>query len=159
MQSITICCSKRFLKEERAFAKKLRSLGCIVFEPPLSTSKHWETLTEEEKVALASGLTLRHFEKIQKAEAIFVLNKNGYIGVSTNLEIGYAAALHKRIFFLEEDDDYPRKVLAEHVARTPAELLTKLKSPVSGPMEPGHIHRQAIGIISPCRWPKRKWAA
>ena len=60
------------------------------------------------------------------ADAIFVFNKGGYIGVSTNLEIGYAAALHKRIFFFEDDDDYPRKVLAEHTASTPQKLLEKL---------------------------------
>jgi len=131
MYKVTICCSKKFLKEERAFATQLRALGVTVFEPPLHVSNMWNKLEEADKLALASGLTLRHFEKIQKADAIFVFNKDSYIGVSTNLEIGYAAALHKRIFFFETDDDYPRKVLAENVTTTPEALLKMLQKGIT----------------------------
>lgn len=126
MYTVTICCSKKFLKEERTFSAALRKLGHTVFEPPLHVSQKWDEIDEADRIALAAGLTYRHFEKIRKADAIFVLNKDGYIGVSTNLEIGYAAALHKRIIFFEEDTDYPRKILAENVAKTPEELIKKL---------------------------------
>lgn len=126
MYTITLCCSKKFKKEERDFARRLRKLGMTVYEPPLYASKRWDALSEEEKLALAAGFTLRHFEKIKKSDAIFVLNVGGYMGISTTLEIGYAAGLNKRIFFLENDEDYPRKILAENVIRTPEELLKRL---------------------------------
>lgn len=127
MYIVTLCCSKRFITEERAFAQELRKLGITVMEPPLATSENWEKIHEKERIALAAGLTLRHFEKIRKADAIVVLNKDGYMGVSTSMEIGYAAALGKRIFYVEDDTDYPRKVLAEDITKTPQEVLDRLK--------------------------------
>lgn len=125
--TVAICCSKRFKKEARTFAKQLRTLGVTVYEPPLYSTPQWKTFTEAQKTAMAAGFTYRHFEKIRKSDAIFVLNKDKYIGISTTFEIGYAAALHKRIFFMEDDDDYPRKILMENITKTPEELLTALQ--------------------------------
>lgn len=85
MYTITICCSKKFKKEERLFANKLRKLGINVYEPPLHASKIWDTLEESDKLVFAAGATFRHFNKIRKSDAIFVLNIDDYIGVSTNL--------------------------------------------------------------------------
>lgn len=124
---ITICCSRRFKKEARDFASQLRALGLTVYEPPLYSTPPGKTFTKEQKYAIAAGFTYRHFEKIRKSDAIFVLNKDHYMGISTTFEIGYAAALHKRIFFMEDDDDYPRKILIENITKTPDELLTALQ--------------------------------
>jgi len=130
MYTIAMCCSKRFKKEERIFAAKLRKLGINVYEPPLNISS--SKLTEADRLTFAAGATYRHFHKIRKSDAIFVLNKQGYIGISVNLEIGYAAALDKKIFFLEEDTDYPRKILADGFASKP-EILVKLIKEVKTP--------------------------
>lgn len=132
MYTITLCCSKKFKKQERAFAKELRSLGINVYEPPLHTIAPWDSLEEADKVAFAAGTTFRHFNKIAKSDAIFVLNIDRYIGPSTGMEIGYAAALHKKIFFFENDEDYPRKILADGFANTPQELV-KLTQQVETP--------------------------
>lgn len=126
--TIVICCSRRFKKEARTFASELRKLDVTVFEPPLFCNPKLTTLSDDEKNILSAGLTLKHFGKIQKSDAIFVLNKDQYLGISTTLEIGYAAALHKRIFFMEDDEDRPRKILIENITRTPQELITALKS-------------------------------
>jgi hypothetical protein len=42
-----------------------------------------------------------HLKKIELADEIFVLNKDGYIGEDTNAEIAYATKLGKRVTYLE----------------------------------------------------------
>lgn len=42
-----------------------------------------------------------HFRKIDLADEIFIINKNGYIGESTRNEIEYAKKLNKPIKYLE----------------------------------------------------------
>lgn len=42
-----------------------------------------------------------HLRKIDLADEVFVINKNGYIGESTRKEIEYAKAQNKPIFYLE----------------------------------------------------------
>lgn len=129
MFTIALCCSKKFKKQERAFAKALRNVGLNVYEPTLSISDHWEDLPEDEKLALAAGFTLRHFHKIRKSDAIYVLNIGGYVGNSVNMEIGYAVALNKRVFYMEEEtSEYNRKILSDGVAKTPKQLVKLLSS-------------------------------
>lgn len=132
MYTVTLCCSKRFKKEERAFAKDLRKLGINVYEPPLHSPENWDDMEKAVKLAYAAGATHRHFHKIRKSDAIFVVNPGGYAGPSTSMEIGYAAALDKKIFMLEEDPDYPRRILIDGIAKTPKELI-KLISKVQTP--------------------------
>ncbi len=42
-----------------------------------------------------------HLMKIDKADGIFVINVNGYIGYSTGKEIEYAKSKNKEIMYLE----------------------------------------------------------
>jgi nucleoside 2-deoxyribosyltransferase len=57
-----------------------------------------------------------------------VYNKDGYIGNSTTLEIGYAVACDKPIYSLEEDNEEGcRNVLFTGQIKTINELLKKLK--------------------------------
>ena len=43
-----------------------------------------------------------HFRKIDLADEVFVINKDGYIGESTRAEINYGESLGKPIKYLEE---------------------------------------------------------
>ncbi len=128
MYTVAICCSKKFKKQERIFARKLRELGLNVYEAPLHNAAKWDTLSESDKVTFAAGATYRHFHKISKSDAIFVLNEGGYIGVSVNMEIGYAAALNKKIFFKENDSEYARKILIDGYANTAKVLMKRIHS-------------------------------
>ena len=51
-------------------------------------------------------LTLEHFAAIDQSDLLYVLCPEGYVGRSVTLEIGYAYAKGKRVFFSE-----PTKVL------------------------------------------------
>ena len=79
MKSVVICGSRRFKKEIRSFAKKLRENGIIVYEPILNTDRKINSLPSNFKYYSSLGLTHHQFEMIKKADILFVFNKNGYI--------------------------------------------------------------------------------
>ena len=129
MKSVIICGSRRFKPEIREFAKKLKELSVVVYEPHLhSGQEEWANLSEEYKNFVVLGLTHDHFYKIQMADVVFVFNKDGYSGNSTTLEIGYAVALGKPIYVLSDsDEERCRRALFREVISSAAELVNKLK--------------------------------
>jgi len=50
-------------------------------------------------------LANRHHEKIKQSDGIYIYNPGGFIGKGTNLELGFAVALNKKIFALEKVND------------------------------------------------------
>lgn len=129
MKSVVICGSRRFKKEMREFAQKLKKAGVVVFEPFLHEGKdEWSRLSVEYKKYVVLGLTLDHFYKIRMADVVYVYNQNGYSGNSTTLEIGCAVALGKPIYaYSGEDEEICRLVLFQEIVGTPQELIEKLK--------------------------------
>ncbi len=129
MKSIVICGSRRFKPEMREFAKKLKELGVVVYEPYLhSGQEEWERLSGDYKKFILLGLTHDHFYKIQMADVVFVYNKDGYVGNSTTLEIGYAVAVGKPIYALAADDkELCRHVLFREIISLPEEMVKRLK--------------------------------
>jgi len=129
MKSVVICGSSRFKPEMRKFAKKLKELGIVVYEPYLHRGKdEWNNMSESYKELVSAGLTFDHFYKIKMADVVFVFNKGGYSGVSTTLEMGCAVALGKPIYALSKDkDELCRQVLIREIIKTPKELIKKLK--------------------------------
>jgi len=127
MKSVVICGSRRFKPEIREFAKKLKEAGVIVFEPYLHSGQdEWEKLSDDYKKFIALGLTHDHFYKIKMADVVFVFNKGGYIGNSTTLELGCAAAIGKPIYAFSADDELCRHVLFREIIQSPEELAKKL---------------------------------
>lgn len=127
MKSVVICGSRRFKTEIREFAKKLKEMGVIVYEPYLhSGQEEWQNLSEDYKRFIALGLTHDHFYKIQMADAVFIYNKDGYAGNSTTLEIGYAVAMSKPIYALAGDDELCRHVLFREIISSPEEFVKRL---------------------------------
>lgn len=129
MKTVVMCGSRRFKPEIREFAKRLKKLGVVVYEPYLHSGQdEWAKLSDDYKKFVALGLTHDHFYKIQMADVVFVFNKDGYAGNSTTLEIGYAVALGKPIYALSGDDEeLCRRVLFREIISSPTELAKKLK--------------------------------
>jgi nucleoside 2-deoxyribosyltransferase len=127
MKSVVLCGSKKFKTEMRDFAKQLKDMGVVVFEPNL-TNFDWDKVPEEYFGFLAKGLTHDHLYKMRMADVIFIYNQNGYIGNGVTMEIGFAAALDKPIYALEEDKNEAVRgdVLFKEVIKTPEELFKKL---------------------------------
>jgi nucleoside 2-deoxyribosyltransferase len=128
MKSVAICGSRRYKKEIREFASELKKAGVVVYEPILNDDPRISELPSHFKRFAFLGLTHHQFDFIRKADVIFFYNKDGYLGNSSTLELGFATALGKPIYALTEDKDEPcRNVLFDEVIKTPEELIEKLK--------------------------------
>lgn len=96
---ITLCGSTRFKEEFLAEQKRLTLEGNIVISVGLfGHSGDNEVWTENTKVMLDD----MHKRKIDMADEIFVINKNGYIGASTKSEIEYALKTGKKVNYMEK---------------------------------------------------------
>ena len=95
---ITLCGSTRFKDDFERVNRELTLMGNIVIS--VGCFGHaGDTFTEEQKVMLDDI----HKRKIDMADAIYVINKGGYIGSSTKSEIQYALRLGKQIIYMEDD--------------------------------------------------------
>jgi len=95
---ITLCGSTKFKNEFIEVQKNLTLKGNIVISVGLfghsGDNEVWNENTKE-------MLDDMHKRKIDLADEIFVINKNGYIGNSTKNEIEYAIKTGKKIRYLE----------------------------------------------------------
>lgn len=137
---MVICGSQRYKDEIKAFADRLRELGVpVVFEPDFKRQR-MSLLKKEEKERLASksyrdrvpALVHEHFNRIRKADTCFVYNKNGYVGVNTTLELGFAHGLNMVVYALEPEKpihdggEVCRDILFTEIIETPEELVKRL---------------------------------
>lgn len=95
---ITLCGSTRFKEDFERINKMLTLMGNIVIS--VGCFGHaGDVFTEEQKIMLDDI----HKRKIDMADAIYVINKDGYIGQSTKSEIKYAIERGKQVIFMEDD--------------------------------------------------------
>jgi hypothetical protein len=95
---ITLCGSTRFKDEFMEAQKELTLEGHIV----ISVGCFGHSDPDPRIEASKDMLDAMHLRKIDMADAIYVVNVNGYIGNSTRREIEYAESLGKVILFHEE---------------------------------------------------------
>lgn len=129
MKSVVICGSSRFAKEARVFGKALERLGVEVLMPHFyrASGGDWGRLNDFDASFVARGLTHDHLYKIRTADAVFVYNKDGYSGVSTTIEIGYAVGCNKPIYALSnKDEEICRLALFRGIVKTPKALARLL---------------------------------
>ncbi|QOR35308.1 hypothetical protein IMX26_00250 [Clostridium sp. 'deep sea'] len=95
---VTLCGSTKFKEEFLQVQKDLTLQGNIVISVGLfghsGDNEVWEEGTKE-------MLDDMHKRKIDMANEIYVINKDGYIGSSTKSEIEYAKSVGKGIRYLE----------------------------------------------------------
>ena len=96
MKVITICGSLKCQTEMMIEAEKLALEGNCVLTPVYPILENLQK-TEKQLEKLKEA----HFKKIELSDAIYVINKDNYIGKSTKLEIEYAQKLGKEIIYLE----------------------------------------------------------
>ena len=103
---ITLCGSTRFKDEFYKAQKELTLKGNIVISVGLfghsGDKEVWENMSEGTLSKTKEMLDDMHKRKIDMADEIFVINKNGYIGDSTKSEINYALETGKKVNYLEE---------------------------------------------------------
>ena len=98
---ITLCGSTRFKDQFLEVQKRLTLEGNIVISVGLfghsGDNEVWTPGTKE-------MLDNMHKRKIDMADAIYVINVNGYIGESTRSEIEHARMNGKKVLFLEGEN-------------------------------------------------------
>ena len=93
---ITLCGSTRFKEDFERVNKELTLQGNIVIS--VGCFGHaGDVFTDEQKIMLDDI----HKRKIDMADVIYVINKDGYVGMSTQSEILYAALHNKEIIYME----------------------------------------------------------
>ena len=95
---ITLCGSTKFKDDFLREQKRLTLEGNIVISVGFfGHSGDDEVLLENVKEMLDD----MHKRKIDMADEIFVINKDGYIGSSTKSEIDYAIKTNKKVRYME----------------------------------------------------------
>ena len=96
---ITLCGSTKFKEDFERVNRELTLAGNIVIS--VGCFGHMgDTFTEEQKVMLDDI----HKRKIDMADGIYVINRNGYVGESTRSEIRYAYLHNKTVTFMDAPD-------------------------------------------------------
>lgn len=94
---VTICGSTKFRSEFDRINSELTLQGCIILSVGCFIL---EDITLQQKKLLDA----LDFEKIEMADEVYVINKDGYIGESTANLIKFAMSLDKKIIYLEESE-------------------------------------------------------
>jgi len=103
MKTIAIGCSMKYRSLVKETVEKLTVLGLKPLFPNLDYSHENEDKadTPEEKKRLA----LEHYQAIDDADIVYLITPEGYMGTSCKLELGYALAKNKTIYFSEPTND------------------------------------------------------
>jgi nucleoside 2-deoxyribosyltransferase len=127
MKSVVMCSSTKFKEDVLNFSKVLTEKGVMVYLPYHNTNKEILNLSDDLKEYAFNGLVRHHMDYIRKAEVCFIYNKDGYVGNSTLVEIGFATALNKPLYLLEKLVDPSINILSDGILSTPEELIQKLQ--------------------------------
>jgi len=76
---------------------------------------------EEEEIG-----TKEHIENVKYANIVYIVDKDGYVGRSTSVEIGVAYGLGKKIYVMERIEDPAVDILVDEVL-SPEELILRVK--------------------------------
>lgn len=101
---ICLCGSTKFKEEFLEVNKAFTLEGAIILMPGVFRHSG-DKITDEEK----TKLDMLHKYKIIMSDAIYVINKNNYIGQSTKKEIEFAKALNKPIYYYNNRSELPER--------------------------------------------------
>ena len=100
---ITIGCSMRYRDLVKDTISTLKQNGFTPLFPNLdfgTENKDYATTTQEKK-----RLAEDHYMAIDNADVVYFITPNGYMGTSCKIELGYAIAKNKPIYFSEPTND------------------------------------------------------
>lgn len=102
---VTLCGSTRFAEEYIRENRTLTLNGHIVISVGLFGHQEGTAVMEGDAKILLDRL---HLRKIDLADAIYVINKDDYIGESTKKEIAYAKETGKVVLYMEPHEEQDR---------------------------------------------------
>lgn len=112
--TITICGSLKFHEKMLEVQKELEDIGHTIYMPVKAPGVDYWAQDNSLRVKAKKGMELinEHFVKIEKSEAILVVNMTkgditNYVGANTFLELGFAHYLGRKIYFYNPIPDQP----------------------------------------------------
>lgn len=123
IKTLTICSSSKFYETAQALAKEMTSAGITVYTPRFDFNEETVKVTKDDKISL----THEFLRKIDRSDAIYVIDQDGYTGRSVCIEIGYASALGKTVLVSEPPAEHAVQALAAAVV--PVADIAKQISP------------------------------
>jgi len=130
-KKLSIVVSGSFRKHFEGISKVIKEfekLDVQVISPKPSkvvNPEHEFVILETDNTNDPKILEQRHLDAIEKADALYIYNLEGYIEASATLELGWAIALGKPIYTKEQSEDFTLKLFSGEVA-TPIEVKEKL---------------------------------
>ncbi len=101
---ICLCGSTKFKEDFIREQQRLTLQGNVVLSVGVFGHADNVSITDSVKVLLDDI----HRQKIDMSDEIFIINKNDYIGVSTQKEMDYALACGKPVSYMEEHHERNR---------------------------------------------------
>lgn len=94
---VTLCGSTRFKTEFTYQAEKLSKEGKIVLTPSIFDVSYPKTMSVREHAVL----DVLHRQKMEMADEVLIINKDGYIGEDTQKEIDWCRSHNIKVKYLE----------------------------------------------------------
>jgi nucleoside 2-deoxyribosyltransferase len=123
IKTLTICSSSKFYETAQTIAKEMAKAGITVYTPRFDFNEEIVNVTRDDKISL----THEFLSKIDRSDAIYVIDQDGYTGRSVCIEIGYASALGKTVLVSEPPAEHAVQALAAAVV--PVADIAKQISP------------------------------
>ncbi len=139
---------RKHLEGINATGKAFADIGVEVLSPKLSNvinPGHEFALLESDDTHDPKTLEQRHLDAITNADALYVFDPEGYVGLSATLEIGWALALGKPIFCKEVAQDFTLKLFCSEVA-TPAQVKAKILEARAKPLDAVHTRSSTLDL-------------
>ncbi|MDF1540293.1 MAG: SH3 domain-containing protein [Candidatus Thorarchaeota archaeon] len=93
---------------------------------PSEFTEDWSSLSEAQRLGESERIQKEYFhQKVDRANIVYVVNPEGYVGASVTLEIGYTYAMKKPIFAMEPIKEYTVMGLVNRVL-SPEKLVQEL---------------------------------
>lgn len=128
---VVVSGSFRNLDAIRESIREFRAAGAAVLSPADSPRRAEDNnfifLENDPKNATPCHLEMSHLLAISRADALYVCNPRGYVGLSTALEIGWAMALGKPTYTMEPIADTTLYSVVPRVA-APSEVVHEIEA-------------------------------
>lgn len=104
MRIVTVCGSGKYKALVHGVCRELSKCGFVVLAPPLhDIDALTKKSTYEGKLLAWKGATFAHLNRISTSDICLMVNPEGYLGVSSTLELGYAVAQGKFVVAMMHD--------------------------------------------------------
>jgi nucleoside 2-deoxyribosyltransferase len=119
---VLLCGSIKHRDKIEAAAKALKDCGHYpVFPDGESVAK------DLDEASYKKAMAHEHYDAMREADAVYFVLPDGYMGTSGKLELGYAAALKKPIYFSEKTGDlaldhYPENIIPIEAIKSSPDL-------------------------------------